>query len=97
MSARRVAHLRDGADRRVVMLTLDPSGAVVGVAVPATNWHAWTAETAAFARRVGAIAAGLRAGRGIAAQRRAAAAMLALLEQIEDAEDLATLPERGRA
>ncbi len=97
MTARRIAYLRDGTERRTVVLTLDASGGVVDVAVPATNWHAWPPAERAFVVRLGAVQAALRAGRGIAAQRRQAEELLALLEQLEDAESLAALPERGRA
>lgn len=96
-AARRIVQLRDRGARRTVVLGLDPSGAVVEVGVPATNWHDWSAEERAFAARVSAVAAALRQGRGLAAQRLAAERMLALLEQLEDAESFAGLPERGRA
>jgi hypothetical protein len=94
---RHIATIRDGAERRTVVLTFDASGAVIDVAAPATNWHAWSLAERAFVARLSAVRAALRQGRGLVAQRCQAEAMLALLEQLEDAEGLAGLPERGRA
>jgi len=94
---RRVVHIEDAGERRIVVLTLSPCGAAVAAAVPATNWHAWPPAERAFAARVGQVSAELRRGRSLRALAAHYEAMLSLVEQLDAAEALAALPAEGRA
>jgi hypothetical protein len=94
---RRLVHIEDARERRIVLLTLSPCGAVVAAAVPATNWHAWSPAERAFAARVGEVSGALRRGRSLRALAAHYEAMLSLVEQLEAAEALAGTPAEGRA
>lgn len=93
----RLVHVQDGPERRVVILTLSPCGAVEACGVPATDWNTWSANERAFVLRLGLVSEGLRRGRSLRALIRHHEAMLSLLEQLEAAEHLAQAPVEGRA
>lgn len=86
--ATRLVHARALGERHTVLLELGSGGAVIGAAVPATDWHAWSPEQRQLAALIADINASLRRGLSLHAQRRRAEHLLDLLEQLEDAEAL---------
>ena len=72
---------------RPVVLLRRPCGAVVGVSVPAGDLKRAPAAERDFAYRVGLVAAALRRGLGIPAQRHDAERLLAMLEALEAVEE----------
>lgn len=86
--ATRLVHARALGKRHTVLLELGRGGAVIGAAVPATDWHAWSPEQRQLASLIADINASLQRGLSLHAQRRRAEHLVELLEQLEDAEAL---------